>query len=351
MPTSKAPLICLCASGGGHFRQLLDLKPLWSRYPHFFVSEATVLARSIAEQEDMEFVPHFALGQSRMGKFGTMIGNAAVSMFRSFRIIAKRRPDYVITTGAGSQVFILLWARMFGAKVFLVDSFARFKAPSKFARFAAPLANFRISQSAEAAQRWRGALAFDPLRRLEAGSNPSAKENLLFATVGTILPFDRLSQMVFELKREGRIAETVILQTGRGARKFETVDGLDVVEELPFAEVDRILARASLVVGHAGTGSMITALARGCRVVTVPRRVEFNDSYDNHQLQIAETFAERGLVQVAEDKEALAAALDRARKAKPTPVEMDHSALIAFIDERIGGAAYASRPVLTEIVA
>lgn len=331
MPSTKAPVIALSASGGGHFRQLLDLKALWSRYPHFFISEDTVLARSIAKQEEMEFVPHFALGQSRLGKLGTMLRMALTSVTASFRIVWRRRPDIVITTGAGSQIFVVLWARLTGGKVVLIDSFARFRAPSKFARIAGKLAHLRIAQSNECGKNWGSAQVFDPLRMAEA-TDHAPKEDLLFATVGAILPFDRLCQHIVALKAKGHIPENVILQTGCTEVTYPVIPGLSVVQELPFDQVQEILRRASIVVSHAGTGSLVTALGNGCRTVAIPRRVEHNDSYDNHQVEIAENFAARGLIQMAEDEATLAAALDRARTSVACRVEMDHSELVAFLD-------------------
>jgi UDP-N-acetylglucosamine--N-acetylmuramyl-(pentapeptide) pyrophosphoryl-undecaprenol N-acetylglucosamine transferase len=324
------PIICLSASGGGHFRQLLDLEPLWSRYPHFLVTEDTVLARSLAKREDVAFVPHFALGQSRMGKGWAMLSAATRSAWQSLRVILQRRPDVVITTGAGSQVFVIFWARIFGAKVVLVDSFARFHAPSKFARFAGPLAHVRITQSIAAAGNWPGSLAFDPLR-IEP-SEPIGKSKLLFATVGAILPLHRLERAIVELKRAGRIPEDVILQVGRSELERPQIEGLTIVESIPFDEIQELLKRADLVVCHAGTGSIITALAQSCGVVALPRRVDKGDSYDDHQSEIAEVFVQRGLIQVAEDAETLAAALEQARSAPRHKAAMDHTMLMQHLE-------------------
>ena len=329
----SAPLLCLSASGGGHFRQLLDLEPLWSRYPHFLVTEDTVLGRSLAKREDVEFVPHFALGQSRMGKAWTMLSAATRSAWRSLEVMLRRRPDVVITTGAGSQVFLILWARLIGAKVILIDSFARFHAPSKFARIAGPLANLRLTQSQVSADKWPGSTAFDPLRTEPAVAE--GKERLLFATVGAILPLHRLERAVVELKSAGRIPEDVILQVGNSDLPRPDVPGLTIVESLPFDDLQALLKRADLVVCHAGTGSIITALAQCCGVVAIPRRVSAGDSYDDHQSEIAEVFASRGLIEVAYDAETLASALDRARTAPRHRARMDHSALMAHLEHEI----------------
>lgn len=326
------PLICLSAAGGGHFRQLFDLEGLWSRYPHFIVTEDTVLTRTLSSREDIENVPHFALGQMRIGKGLAMIKAAVSSCFASLGIILRRRPDIVITTGSGSQFFILLWARLFGARIVLIDSFARFHAPSKFARLAAPLAHLKIAQSADSASKWRGSYSFDPLEIEAAMTQP--KDSLLFATVGATLQFPRLENAIIELKRLGKIPERVIMQVGRNARAHEPVDGLEVVESIPFDELQALLAKADLVVCHAGTGSILTALANNCAVVAMPRSIEHGDHYDNHQDQIASVFADRGLIQTASDSQSLLAALTRARTAPRYRARMNHQRLMAFLEDQ-----------------
>ncbi len=336
MPDMKemlpTPLICLSAAGGGHFRQLLDIEMLWSQYPHFIVTENTVLTRALSNREDIENVPHFALGQVRIGKGFAMVRAALASCIASLGIIIRRRPDIIITTGSGSQFFILLWARLFGIKVVLIDSFARFHAPSKFARFAGPLAHIRITQSANSARKWRGSVSFDPL--VIAPALPQAKERLLFATVGATLPFPRLETAIVELKRAGKIPERVVLQVGRQTPRHEPVEGLEIVEEVPFGELQDLLARADLVVCHAGTGSILTALSNSCSVVAMPRSIQHGDHYDNHQEEIAGVFAGRGLIQTASDSASLLNALDRARQAPRHTARMEHQRLIAFLEEQ-----------------
>lgn len=326
----RTPLICLSAAGGGHFRQLLDLEPLWSRFPHFIVTENTVLTRALSNREDIENVPHFALGQVRIGKGLAMFRAAAASCFTSLGIVIRRRPDIIITTGSGSQFFILLWARLLGSKIVLIDSFARFHAPSKFARLAGPLAHIKIAQSAASARRWPGSKTFDPLETVAVA--PQAKERILFATVGATLPFDRLENAILSLKRAGHIPEKVILQVGCSTKSHEPVDGLQIVADIPFGDVQDLLARADIVVCHAGTGSIITALSKCCAVVAMPRSIKHGDHYDNHQEEIAGVFASRGLIQTANDSQTLLEALERARKAPRHKVRMNHERLMAFLE-------------------
>lgn len=320
------PRLCLAASGGGHVRQILDLEPLWRDFPHFFVTEDTALGQSIAAEEQTCFVPHVALGQARLGAPLRMMVAAVRNALASARIVWQQRPDVVITTGAGSMFFTVLWARLFGARIILVDSFARFDKPSAFARIAGPLAHLRIAQSPGSAAQWPGALMFDPFRTLDTPR--PAKEPLLFATVGATLPFDRLVNLVATAKAAGLIAERVVIQTGTGGVQ---PDAIECHETLSFPEMTALLDKADLVVCHGGTGSLITALRAGCRVIAVPRRFDRGEHYDDHQSEITTAFAERGLLAVANDDAEFAQALAQVRARTPGCATTDPSALIAFL--------------------
>ena len=189
--------VCLAGSGGGHLRQLIDLEPAWSRHDYFFVSEETALSRSVAETHRTRYVPHFALGQARLGAPLKMLAGAIRSVFASAAIMLQERPDVLISTGAGAVFFPLVWARLLGAKIVVVESFARFDKPSVFGRMTARLAHEKVAQSKALAAYWPDAAVFDPLKMLDGERPP--KKPLLFATVGAILPFDRLVSMVAEL--------------------------------------------------------------------------------------------------------------------------------------------------------
>lgn len=323
--------VCLAGSGGGHVRQLLDLQPIWQGYDYFFVTEGTALGRSLSSEHPTHFVEHVALGQAKLGAPITMVWKGILNFIASARLISKRRPDVVITTGAGSMFFTILFARAFGAQVILIDSFARFKAPSIFARIAGRFAHVRIAQSEASAAKWKGALTFDPFRILD--DTPPAKEPLLFATVGATLPFDRLVRLVADAKARGFVPEEILIQTGEGGMQPE---GLRTVESLSFGEMKEALHRADIVVCHGGTGSLITALRAGCRIIAVPRRFPLGEHYDDHQLEITSAFAARGLLDVLTNDEEFPALLERARARTPKCATTDPAELQAFLRQKLG---------------
>lgn len=318
--------ICLAGSGGGHVRQILDLEPLWREHDHFFVSEDTALGRALAEKHDVEFVEHVALGQAKLGAPIKMVAAAIANFIRSARIVMKRRPQVVLTTGAGAMFFTIAWARLLGAKIVLIDSMARVHRPSAFARLAGPLAHVRISQSEAAAQVWGDAVVFDSLKMLSEA--PPPKEPLLFATVGATLPFDRLIEMVETAKRNGLLPEKVIAQCGEGGRRS---DHFETVESLSFDEVKDILRRADFVVCHGGTGSLVTAAQNGCRTIAVPRRFARGEHYDDHQEEIAEAFHERGLAIAVDSQTQFEAAIAAWRDRAPKLATRDATALMSYL--------------------
>ena len=320
--------ICLAASGGGHVRQLLDLEPAWSGHDYFFVTEDTALGRSIGAQHRAHFIPHYAAGQARLGHTLQMLGGAVRNFLRSGAIVLKERPQVVLSTGAGAVFFTVLWARLLGARIVVVESFARFDHPSLFGRLAAPLAHELVVQSPALANYWPRAKVFDPLRILERAR--PRKEPLMFATVGATLPFERLVHSVAELKAAGDIPESLIIQTGEGGSRPA---GAQVVETLPFDEVQALLVRADIVVCHGGTGSLITALREGCRTIAMPRLFELGEHYDNHQAEITQAFAARGLIQVANSEDELREALRKARQIAPPCATTDPSALVEHLQQ------------------
>lgn len=308
-------------------RQLLDLADFWSEHNHFFVTEDTALGHSIAKREDTEFVPHFALGQARLGAPLTMLRQALRSAFKSLLIAWRRRPDYVITTGAGSQIFLVLWSRLLGAKIVLIDSFARFDKPSAFARLAGPFAHYRFSQSKHAGQAWNNAEVYDPLRPLE--TSPPSKQDLVFATVGATLPFPRLTALVLQAKANGTLRGQLVLQVGEVDELPEPPDAeTRIVRTLPYEEVQALLDTTRVVICHGGTGSILTALRKHCRVIVIPRTFERGEHYDNHQSEIARSFHDRGLVLTAEDSPSLAQALNATERFEPKAVTTDYSSLV-----------------------
>ena len=326
MTTTKKrrPRICLAASGGGHVRQILDLKPFWQEHDHYLVTEPTALGHSLAGEHPTRFVDHFAFGQARVASRATLVKSGLRNMWASLRHTLKERPDVVISTGAGSAWFTAFFGRLTGARFILVESFARVRAPSLFGRISRWFANKVIVQSEGLKARWPDAEVCDPLKIL-GGSRPP-KEALAFVTVGTVMPFDRLVKAVEQLQKDGLLPERIVAQVGDGGYHPQ---GWETHERLSFAQVQAILEQADLVFCHGGTGSLVTGCRAACRVVAMPRAARRGEHYDDHQEEIVTAFAERGLIHYAREADELADALAKARAAEPIRATTDPDLLVS----------------------
>src|SRR3546814_16732895 len=89
----RRPRICLAASGGGHIRQILDLKPFWRDHDYYLVTEPTALGQSLAAEHPTRFVDHFAFGQARIASKMTLITSGIRNMWASLRTTLRERPD------------------------------------------------------------------------------------------------------------------------------------------------------------------------------------------------------------------------------------------------------------------
>jgi UDP-N-acetylglucosamine transferase subunit ALG13 len=130
---------------------------------------------------------------------------------------------------------------------------------------------------------------------------------LIFVTVGANTPFDRMVRCVDEWAAS-RGRDDVFAQIGRTDYRPAHLQWTERLSPVEFRET---LARASVVVAHAGMGTILSALELGIPVLVMPRRAALREQRNDHQLATARHLAERGLVHVASDDEELRGRLDQ----------------------------------------
>ncbi len=332
--------ILLAASGGGHLRQLLDLEPVWGAHDHVFVTTDFALGRSVAKVHRVHFVTEYGFGMWHQHRRLEMVVRSARNFCQAVMLVARERPQLVVTTGAAAIFWPILLARLSGARLVSIESFARMEAPSVYGKLVRRFAHHLVVQSPKLKAYWPEAEVFDPLRILDK-PRPQ-KESLALVTVGALTCFDRMMGAIVALKRAGELPERLILQTGeRSAFTPETLRDLapdvDCVESLDFDTIQDVLKRAELVICHGGTGSIITALREGCRVIAMPRSFAREEAFDDHQEEIVNSFAARGLLQAVYDEGDLASAIARARKNKPVQATTEPEALRNYLRTIISG--------------
>ena len=115
--------ICFAASSGGHFEQLLMLKPLMEKYESFVITEETTYKAQISNEK-----MYYLKQVNRKEK--SFLPRMVVNSLESFRIFLKEQPDAVICTGVLAVLPVCLIAKIAGKKLIYIESFAKVTSPT-----------------------------------------------------------------------------------------------------------------------------------------------------------------------------------------------------------------------------
>ena len=140
--TGSRKRVLAISSGGGHWIELLRLRPAFSGH---FVTYVTVDA---AYRAHVPQAPFFVVDDAtRWDRRGSMRCAARV-----LTIIARQRPDIVVSTGALPGFFGVVIGRRFGARTIWVDSLANVEELSMSGRRVGPFADLWLTQWPELAR-------------------------------------------------------------------------------------------------------------------------------------------------------------------------------------------------------
>jgi UDP-N-acetylglucosamine transferase subunit ALG13 len=153
---------------------------------------------------------------------------------------------------------------------------------------------------------------------------------VIFLTVGTQLPFDRLIKLVDDLVPE--LDEEVVGQIGFG--KYQPRN-MHWTSSLTAVEFDKRAAEASVIVSHAGIGSVLTAKRFRKPIVVFPRAAALGEHRNDHQLATASLLYGRQGIYIANDAASLRSALRQAHSlSRPTNEESaERTQLVTFLRE------------------
>ncbi|MDO4982695.1 MAG: PssE/Cps14G family polysaccharide biosynthesis glycosyltransferase [Eubacteriales bacterium] len=119
--------------------------------------------------------------------------------------------------------------------------------------------------------------------------------------------FDRLLEAVDTLAGSGTITEKIFAQSGYCTYRPEHFEYKPFLDRNEFAQK---LDEADIVITHGGTGVIISAVKKRKKVIAVPRRAEYGEHVDDHQLQLLGQFKELDLICECDDPALLAEAIE-----------------------------------------
>lgn len=138
---TKPVRVLAIASGGGHWVQLLRLRPAWEGCE---VAYATVHADSAAQVPGARFFSFRDASRKNPASFG-------IVALQLFAAVARVRPHVVVTTGSAPALLAIVFGRLFGARTLWVDSIANSERMSSSGLRARRLAHQCLTQWPELA--------------------------------------------------------------------------------------------------------------------------------------------------------------------------------------------------------
>jgi len=155
---------------------------------------------------------------------------------------------------------------------------------------------------------------------------------MIFLTVGTQFPFDRLVRAVDEAISRGGLDEEVFSQVADSTYRPRNFEAVPYLEKDAF---DERMCQASCVISHAGMGAITMALDNKKPLLVMPRLKRYREVVNDHQMAIAQKFESLGHVLVAYNEDEVSEKIKALRHFVPVEREKGAAAVVQRISEFI----------------
>jgi UDP-N-acetylglucosamine:LPS N-acetylglucosamine transferase len=129
--------VALVCSSGGHLTQLHQLKPFWEKHDRFWVTFKLPDSESLLEHEQVVWA-HYPTTRN--------VRNAVRNFGLALRVLSRRRPDLLVSDGAGVAFPFFLVARLLRIKTVYIEVYDRIDSPTLTGRLCRPLTNLFLVQ-------------------------------------------------------------------------------------------------------------------------------------------------------------------------------------------------------------
>mgnify|MGYP006299509281 CR=1 FL=1 len=153
---------------------------------------------------------------------------------------------------------------------------------------------------------------------------------MIFLTVGTLYPFDRMVKAVDAAVGQGVVNEKIIAQIGTGGYEPKHLDFVESVNKEAF---DMLVRESTAMISHAGMGSISAAIAMDKPLLVMPRLKSLGENINDHQLAAAQRFAELGHVLAVFEHDDMPAKLRALKDFVPQPRRTSVMTVVKRIDD------------------
>ena len=145
--------------------------------------------------------------------------------------------------------------------------------------------------------------------------------------------FHRLLEEIDKLIEKGIIKEEVIVQAGYMKYNSKNMKIFDLISR---EELEKYMKQSSFIITHGGVGSIISALKNGKKVIAVPRKHEYKEHVNNHQIEIVELFNSKGYIIGLDSVKELEEGINKINDFKPKTYTPNNEKMLKTIEDFIG---------------
>ncbi len=124
---------------------------------------------------------------------------------------------------------------------------------------------------------------------------------MIFITIGLQYPFDRLIKAIDQIAPQLN-DNTIIAQIAKYNYRPSNMEVLPFISPSEFRDY---LKKTDLIVGHAGMGTILSALEFNKPIIVMPRLTKYGEMTTEHQLATAKKMGELNYVHTANNEEEL----------------------------------------------
>lgn len=286
------------ATAGGHVSELIELASRMNiEGRQVWITNDSPQVRDRLGDRQVEWV-RFVGERDHLG--------VIKSIPKALQLFRKHRVTRVVSTGSALALGYLPLAKALGIDTHYIESSTRVESCSMTGRLLAKVPGVNCWWQFDAAPPGFRALggvydAYAPTERYPDADSPektASDPNPIQKIVVTIGTSDRCfrrltDRLVKILPPEAEVMWQV------GDTNVAHLD-IDAHGLIPESELFQAMREADVVVAHAGAGTLALALQAGHVPVLIPRRAQFGELVDDHQVELANWAKSKGLAVVAE---------------------------------------------------
>lgn len=119
--------VIFISSTGGHFSELMMLKPIFDEYDYHLVTEKTMSNISLKEEYKKRI--HYLIYGTRVNRVKYFF-KTTLNTIKSLALFIKIRPHAIVTTGTHTAMPMCIIGKILGAKIVFIETYANVYTPT-----------------------------------------------------------------------------------------------------------------------------------------------------------------------------------------------------------------------------